>query len=304
MQNKTLGKKTYDPQTWRYQLKFKATLILFLSLISTQLYAKKTWLNTLESGINIASDVVSTLNSLDQMAKRKDATKQRFVYENKVIYKEINTPDNEKIELKKRLSTTKRELAWEKAKDKKHIKAISLYEEALKYDANSPKTWHGYGWSLSESGRYKEAENAFMMSINLGGTSKSWRYLGWNFARQNDHEKAIFCYSEALKRDPNNSKAKYALKKSRDAINNKKSEIRKSGGGVIYSLTYNKNGAILKPSEGEKIYIGKDCDSFSKKYGKGTWGWANGGFKVIFKNRNVEFPKQEINIPNISKCRF
>ncbi len=166
---KLLGKKSMIHKLGDYQLKFKITLILFLSLISTQLYAKKTWLNTLESGINIASNVVSTLNSLDQMAKRKDATKQRFVYENKVIYKEINTPDSEKIELKKRLSTTKRELAWEKAKDKKHIKAISLYEEALEYDANNPKIWHGYGWSLSELGRYKEAENAFMMSINLGG---------------------------------------------------------------------------------------------------------------------------------------
>lgn len=81
-------------------------------------------------------------------------------------------------------------------------------------------------------------------------------------------------------------------------------DTRQSSDNVVYSVTYNKNGAVLASPSGKKVYLGKDCDSFSKKHGKGTWGWANGGFKVTFKNKGIGFPRQEIDIPDISKCRF
>lgn len=81
-------------------------------------------------------------------------------------------------------------------------------------------------------------------------------------------------------------------------------DTRLSSDSVVYSVTYNKNGAVLASTSDEKVYLGKDCDSFSKKHGKGTWGWANGGFKVMFNNKDIGFPRQEIDIPNISKCRF
>ncbi len=84
-----------------------------------------------------------------------------------------------------------RNLAWEKAKDKNHLDAIKYYEAALQQNANNGKIWHGYAWSLSELKRYDEASNAYLIAIDkLGnqhekGTDESWRYLGWNFQRQN-----------------------------------------------------------------------------------------------------------------------
>ena len=300
-------------------MKFKILFILFISfllLIATTSYAKDktTWLKKLKTGIKItkgvtgiAKDTVDIANSLKQLAKRETTTTKNFVYKNKTIKEESNNNiDNEKIRLKKDLGKTKRILAWEKAKDKKHNEAILLYEEALEYDANNPKIWHGYGWSLSELGRYDEAYHAFMMAINQGGTSKSWRYLGWNFERQNKINDAIFCYQEAIKKDPKNSRAKYALNKIREANkkNNIKSEIVKSDNDDLYSIIYNNNGAVLKSSIGKKIYIGKDCDSSSKKYGKGIWGWDEEKFIISFKNKKIKFKKQKTNLSVFSKCKI
>lgn len=110
-----------------------------------------------------------------------------------------------------------RNLAWEKAKDKNHLDAIKYYEAALQQDANNGKTWHGYAWSLSELKRYDEASNAYLIAIDkLGnqhekGTDESWRYLGWNFQRQNILPQAKFCYEKAVDLNPSNKKAFYAL---------------------------------------------------------------------------------------------
>jgi len=58
---------------------------------------------------------------------------------------------------------------------------------------------------------------------------------------------------------------------------------------------------------GVGTYMGKNCDTYSKKYGKGTWSWANGGFEVLFKAKRFAFGRQEVfmeHIPdlNMSKC--
>jgi len=44
------------------------------------------------------------------------------------------------------------------------------------------------------------------------------------------------------------------------------------------------------------LYLGKSCDAYSKRYGKGTWSWANGGFIVEFKNERFGFGRQELDI--------
>ncbi len=54
-----------------------------------------------------------------------------------------------------------------------------------------------------------------------------------------------------------------------------------------YVVQINKNGAVLKPvNETEKIYLGKDCDVYSKTEGKGRWGFfrRSPGFRVEFSN--------------------
>ena len=52
------------------------------------------------------------------------------------------------------------------------------------------------------------------------------------------------------------------------------------------------------------IYLGKDCDAFSKKYGKGLWQWANGGFEVLFTTQRFAFGRQEVSMDHISNMNM
>ncbi len=100
--------------------------------------------------------------------------------------------------------------------------------------------------------------------------------------------------------------------------NNNQSYI--SGDGDQYFIQYNKNGAVLTSvnekhiiannasgkvtSKKLKLYIGKDCDAFSKVYGNGSWEWSNGGFLIEFKGKSFGFPRQEVDIPGMQKCQL
>ena len=75
------------------------------------------------------------------------------------------------------------------------------------------------------------------------------------------------------------------------------------GDGNEYEFTTNADGAILK-SSATTLYLRKSCDANSPQYGKGTWGWANGGFSVEFKTTRIGFPRQEIEIDNDGGCRL
>lgn len=57
-----------------------------------------------------------------------------------------------------------------------------------------------------------------------------------------------------------------------------------------YVVQINKHGAVLKPvNEAEKIYLGKDCDVYSKTKGKGKWGFfpRSPGFRIEFSNGTI-----------------
>ncbi len=72
--------------------------------------------------------------------------------------------------------------------------------------------------------------------------------------------------------------------------------------GVTYSSSLNDDGAVLK-SESAKLYLGKSCDAYSPQFGKGTWGWANGGVAVELNGRRIGFPRQESPFEDL-RCRF
>jgi len=58
-----------------------------------------------------------------------------------------------------------------------------------------------------------------------------------------------------------------------------------------YELEINKHGVVLKSAnETETIYLGKDCDVYSRELGKGEWGFypQSTDFKVVF-NEGFEF---------------
>jgi len=63
-------------------------------------------------------------------------------------------------------------------------------------------------------------------------------------------------------------------------------------------------GAMTQVITGtETLYLGRNCDAYSKVLGSGTWAWANGGFVVQFEDRAIRFPRQEIDANNGSNCK-
>ena len=136
---------------------FIACLTGILFVIANNVYAKRTWLDNLETGINIGSKILQGMNAIDEMAERNKEKKvqERIIYKDGVIYKDNEELSEENLRMRKELARTKRYLAWEKAKDGNHEKAVQLYQESLEYDANDWQVWHGYGWSLSERHKYK-----------------------------------------------------------------------------------------------------------------------------------------------------
>ncbi len=91
-----------------------------------------------------------------------------------------------------------------------------------------------------------------------------------------------------------------------------------SADGDMYSAEYNEHGAVLT-SEHEKyfpekassvdmqktklvLYLGLQCDAYSKNYGNGTWGQSAGGFVIRFDHKAFGFIRQEIAIPHDGKC--
>lgn len=59
-----------------------------------------------------------------------------------------------------------------------------------------------------------------------------------------------------------------------------------------YSVSKSSAGVILE-SRNAVIYLGKSCDAKSPQFGRGTWGWANGGVVIQFVDKQIGFPRQE-----------
>ena len=106
--------------------------------------------------------------------------------------------------------------------------------------------------------------------------------------------------------------------------------IYTSSEGHQYRYSLNENGAVLESlypvarfvGSGasteivtgiEVLYLGRDCDAFSRVLGKGRWAWANGGFVVLFDTLGsgaydvggqIGFPRQGIDANNGLRCQW
>jgi hypothetical protein len=65
------------------------------------------------------------------------------------------------------------------------------------------------------------------------------------------------------------------------------------GNGRAWQHAVNRNGMVLR-SGPTVIYLGRNCDASSPRYGPGRWEWANGGFSVIFRGIRLAFSRQEV----------
>jgi hypothetical protein len=66
-----------------------------------------------------------------------------------------------------------------------------------------------------------------------------------------------------------------------------------SSDGQTWTATVNVHGAILRSGR-TVIYLGHSCEAQSPTLGRGTWDYANGGFRVLVGRRNFGFPRQAI----------
>lgn len=74
------------------------------------------------------------------------------------------------------------------------------------------------------------------------------------------------------------------------------------GSGIKYQFAPDATGGTLT-SASVTIHLGKACDASSSQLGSGTWEWGNGGFVAHFpNNKDVGFPRQEIDIQNKHGC--
>lgn len=80
-------------------------------------------------------------------------------------------------------------------------------------------------------------------------------------------------------------------------------------GAVLKSLypvaRFQGTGAMTEVITGiETLYLGRDCDAFTKIHGQGSWAWANGGFTIEFDGHRIGFPRQEIDASNNGNCQM
>jgi len=56
------------------------------------------------------------------------------------------------------------------------------------------------------------------------------------------------------------------------------------GEASSWSMKHNRHGIVLKSAK-STLYLGKDCDAISTRYGNGVWGWDTEKVSVVFNNK-------------------
>lgn len=79
--------------------------------------------------------------------------------------------------------------------------------------------------------------------------------------------------------------------------------------GVALTATEQADGLLINADEtqsvkklGEAVYLGRGCDAFSLKLGNGSWQSTEGGFLVQFRNVQIAFPGQQIDVGRGVTC--
>ena len=193
--------------------KFALTTLVFVICINSA--SAGPIMERISKGLNIAGSLVDMGKSIVASIKEEEAVSKHISFDGNTIKTTSKKLTNDKKEIAKEYW----KLGYEFQKQKKHINAVSKFRKSLMFNANNPQAWHAYAWSLSELDLHDRAITAFTMSLTLGNkrSDETWRYLGWTYHKDNLLEKARECYLEALFNNPNNKKARYALKSLSDS---------------------------------------------------------------------------------------
>lgn len=235
--------------------------VILLTFLISNAYAGplmdkiKTGLNLAEVAIDIGNGVVDSINH--------EEVKNYIYFDGNTITESTREPSREEQKIAKEYW----QLGNEKQKIKKHIEAVPKYRKSLEHNANDPQAWHAYGWSLSELNLYNKAITAFTMSLALGNkrSDETWRYLGWNYQRSNQLDKARECYLEALFKNPDNRKAKYAL--SSLSLKNQESTSTKNKAYIIQIGVYSYiENAKKRLAEIKNTYDDAEIRKIENKY--------------------------------------
>jgi len=64
------------------------------------------------------------------------------------------------------------------------------------------------------------------------------------------------------------------------------------GDGAAWAWRENRHGAVLR-NRTTYIYLGRGCDAYAPRFGRGRWGWANGDVLITFPRRRIGFARQD-----------
>jgi hypothetical protein len=76
------------------------------------------------------------------------------------------------------------------------------------------------------------------------------------------------------------------------------------GNGAGWTVRENRHGAVMRRGR-LQIFLGRSCDARSSQFGRGHWGWANGGVLITFPRRRIGFPRADPPISgSVLQCRI
>ena len=137
----------------------------FLISVETELADDKGFLAIIDEGLQVGQDWLKDGRDFTRLIKNSEKL-------NNMIYRndKLSVSQSGLSERTINLANEYRLLAWNNAKNNKHIKAVKLYRESLEINANDARSWHGYGWSLAQLKLYDRAENSFMVALSIDRT--------------------------------------------------------------------------------------------------------------------------------------
>ncbi|QFS83849.1 hypothetical protein FIU97_13960 [Roseivivax sp. THAF40] len=72
---------------------------------------------------------------------------------------------------------------------------------------------------------------------------------------------------------------------------------------VRYEHVCSADGAALTLENGQRIYLGKSCDTFVPGHGTGNWWYAASGFWVSAPDFGMKFNGQDAPCPSLPYCQ-
>lgn len=156
--------------------------------------------------------------------------------------------------------------------------ALSLANQAIRFDPKNPQAWVLKAKSLNRLRRWAEAEEAAWESIRVGGESvEAYQELGWAQLHQGKHKDALAALNRAVFLDPNNADS-YAMRALiHEAMGNREKMIADLEAAARLDPKYLEH--LRRARNGEKLFDPNAKDTW--KLLEGLEGPVSGGSRSL-----------------------